>query len=149
MAQVRRPVPFRTRKLRPDTARVLHSIGCGRLARCRINLSSGELDCSPLFYYSHTTVICNPRDAGINLRQMFPCNAKTTTNAGEKLRRMFQNNVKTDNRDTRAVSILHQCPKKCFRALNRRAKAGRRANSRKVLRAYLVRYTKRHDYTNF
>ena len=36
MAQVRRPVPFRTRKLRPGTAMVLHSTGCGRVARRRI-----------------------------------------------------------------------------------------------------------------
>ena len=39
MAQVRRPVPFRTRKLRPGTAMVLHSRGCGRVARRRIQLS--------------------------------------------------------------------------------------------------------------
>ena len=38
MAQVRRPVPFRTRKLRPGTAMVLHSRGCGRVARRRILL---------------------------------------------------------------------------------------------------------------
>ena len=38
MAQVRRPVPFRTRKLRPGTAMVLHSRGCGRVARRRIQL---------------------------------------------------------------------------------------------------------------
>lgn len=36
MAQVRRPVPFRTRKLRPGAAMVLHSEGCGRVARRRI-----------------------------------------------------------------------------------------------------------------
>ena len=35
MAQERRPVPFRTRKLRPGTAMVLHSTGCGRVARRR------------------------------------------------------------------------------------------------------------------
>ena len=35
MAQVRRPVPFRTRKLRPGTAMVLHPTGCGRVARRR------------------------------------------------------------------------------------------------------------------
>lgn len=35
-AQGRRPVPFRTRKLRPGTAMVLHPIGCGRVARRRI-----------------------------------------------------------------------------------------------------------------
>ena len=34
MAQ-RRPVPFRTRKLRPGTAMVLHPTGCGRVARRR------------------------------------------------------------------------------------------------------------------
>lgn len=37
-AQGRRPVPFRTRKLRPGTAMVLHPIGCGRVARRRITL---------------------------------------------------------------------------------------------------------------
>ena len=35
MAQERRPVPFRTRKLRPGTAMVLHPTGCGRVARRR------------------------------------------------------------------------------------------------------------------
>ena len=35
MAQVRRPVPFRTRKLRPGTVMVLHPEGCGRVARRR------------------------------------------------------------------------------------------------------------------
>ena len=54
MAQVRRPVPFRTRKLRPGTAMVLHSRGCGRVARRRI-LSLGvpvELRLrEPLFFY--------------------------------------------------------------------------------------------------
>ena len=39
MAQVRRPVPFRTRKLRPGTAMVLHPTGCGRVARRRIQLT--------------------------------------------------------------------------------------------------------------
>ena len=38
MARVRRPVPFRTRKLRPCTAMVLHPRGCGRVARRRILL---------------------------------------------------------------------------------------------------------------
>ncbi len=42
MAQVRRPVPFRTRKLRPGTAMVLHSRGCGRVARRRIRLVGGS-----------------------------------------------------------------------------------------------------------
>ncbi len=37
MAQVRRPVPFRTRKLRPGTAMVLHPRGCGRVARRRFH----------------------------------------------------------------------------------------------------------------
>ena len=39
MAQVRRPVPFRTRKLRPGTAMVLHPTGCGRVARRRTTLT--------------------------------------------------------------------------------------------------------------
>ena len=58
MAQVRRPVPFRTRKLRPGTAMVLHSSGCGRVARRRIQLSgpSGRVPCGipgrSLFLYS-------------------------------------------------------------------------------------------------
>ena len=54
MAQVRRPVPFRTRKLRPGTAMVLHSRGCGRVARRRI-LSLGvpverNAPGTPIFY---------------------------------------------------------------------------------------------------
>ena len=58
MAQVRRPVPFRTRKLRPGTAMVLHSRGCGRVARRRIQLSgpSGRVplgDSRKVFFYSH------------------------------------------------------------------------------------------------
>ena len=57
MAQVRRPVPFRTRKLRPGTAMVLHSRGCGRVARRRIQLSgpSGRVPCGipgRSFFYS-------------------------------------------------------------------------------------------------
>ena len=35
MARGRRPVPFRTRKLRPCTAMVLHPTECGRVARRR------------------------------------------------------------------------------------------------------------------
>ena len=58
MAQVRRPVPFRTRKLRPGTAMVLHSRGCGRVARRRIQLSgpSGRVPCGipgRSLFYSH------------------------------------------------------------------------------------------------
>ena len=58
MAQVRRPVPFRTRKLRPGTAMVLHSRGCGRVARRRIQRwtfwSSPLRDSRKvLFFYSH------------------------------------------------------------------------------------------------
>ena len=37
MARGRRPVPFRTWKLRPGTAMVLHPAGCGRVARRRTN----------------------------------------------------------------------------------------------------------------
>ena len=58
MAQVRRPVPFRTRKLRPGTAMVLHSRGCGRVARRRIqrwtfwSSPPGGFPEGP-FFYSH------------------------------------------------------------------------------------------------
>ena len=41
MAQGRRPDPFRTRKLRPGTAMVLHPEGCGRVARRRTQTSQG------------------------------------------------------------------------------------------------------------
>ena len=62
MAQVRRPVPFRTRKLRPGTAMVLHSRGCGRVARRRI-LSLGvpverNAPGTPFFY----ALLCRPAD---------------------------------------------------------------------------------------
>ena len=54
MAQVRRPVPFRTRKLRPGTAMVLHSRGCGRVARrrftCWASRSSLWLPGGPFFH---------------------------------------------------------------------------------------------------
>ena len=60
MAQVRRPVPFRTRKLRPGTAMVLHSRGCGRVARRRIQRwgfpSSVTLREPPFFY----ALLCRP-----------------------------------------------------------------------------------------
>lgn len=42
MAQGRRPDPFRTRKLRPGTAMVLHLEGCGRVARRRTQTSKGR-----------------------------------------------------------------------------------------------------------
>ena len=42
MAQGRRPDPFRTRKLRPGTAMVLHPEGCGRVARRRTQTSKGR-----------------------------------------------------------------------------------------------------------
>ena len=65
MAQVRRPVPFRTRKLRPGTAMVLHSRGCGRVARRRI-LSLGvpverNAPGTPIFCFS--SGVCFPRRA--------------------------------------------------------------------------------------
>ena len=47
MAQERRPVPFRTRKLRPGTAMVLHPTGCGRVARRRITLTGSPLEHTP------------------------------------------------------------------------------------------------------
>ena len=74
MAQVRRPVPFRTRKLRPGTAMVLHSRGCGRVARRRI-LSLGvpvELRLrEPPFFYA---LLCRPagRSTLPEVRKTFP-----------------------------------------------------------------------------
>ena len=59
MAQVRRPVPFRTRKLRPGTAMVLHSRGCGRVARRRIQrwgFPSSFGSGNPLFF----CLLCRP-----------------------------------------------------------------------------------------
>ena len=55
MAQVRRPVPFRTRKLRPGTAMVLHSRGCGRVARRRIQRWGfpSSVTLREPFFYSH------------------------------------------------------------------------------------------------
>ena len=47
MAQERRPVPFRTRKLRPGTAMVLHPTGCGRVARRRITRTGSPLEHTP------------------------------------------------------------------------------------------------------
>ena len=47
MAQERRPVPFRTRKLRPGTAMVLHPTGCGRVARRRITRTGSPSEHTP------------------------------------------------------------------------------------------------------
>ena len=56
MAQERRPVPFRTRKLRPGTAMVLHPTGCGRVARRRILLEGVPVERhapgTPVFFLS-------------------------------------------------------------------------------------------------
>ena len=60
MAQVRRPVPFRTRKLRPGTAMVLHSRGCGRVARRRIHMLGVPVELrlrEPFF-----CLLCRPAD---------------------------------------------------------------------------------------
>ena len=56
MAQVRRPVPFRTRKLRPGTAMVLHPTGCGRVARRRTTRTGSPLEHTPqgAFAYQDT-----------------------------------------------------------------------------------------------
>ena len=66
MAQVRRPVPFRTRKLRPGTAMVLHSRGCGRVARRRIQRwtfwSSPLGDSRKVFFFIRTG--CFPPPGG-------------------------------------------------------------------------------------
>lgn len=60
MARGRRPVPFRTWKLRPGTAMVLHPAGCGRVARRRTNTYTGvpgdrqhANPRDPLFTYPH------------------------------------------------------------------------------------------------
>ena len=47
MAQERRPVPFRTRKLRPGTAMVLHPTGCGRVARRRTTRTGSPSEHTP------------------------------------------------------------------------------------------------------
>ena len=58
MAQGRRPDPFRTRKLRPGTAMVLHPEGCGRVARRRTNTPRRGRDAThappPPFIPTHT-----------------------------------------------------------------------------------------------
>ncbi len=67
MAQVRRPVPFRTRKLRPGAAMVLHSEGCGRVARRRILFFCVEgefLKGIPLFSFIHARGLGRP--AGVS-----------------------------------------------------------------------------------
>ena len=54
MAQGRRPDPFRTRKLRPGTAMVLHPEGCGRVARRRTQTSQGGDTTACPLPFSHT-----------------------------------------------------------------------------------------------
>lgn len=54
MAQGRRPDPFRTRKLRPGTAMVLHLEGCGRVARRRTQTLKGRGHHSVPPPFSHT-----------------------------------------------------------------------------------------------
>ena len=56
MAQGRRPDPFRTRKLRPGTAMVLHPEGCGRVARRRTQTlkGRGHHNVPPPFLYTRT-----------------------------------------------------------------------------------------------
>ena len=44
---MRRPVPFRTRKLRPGTAMVLHPTGCGRVARRRTTRTGSPSEHTP------------------------------------------------------------------------------------------------------
>lgn len=60
MAQVRRPVPFRTRKLRPGTAMVLHPTGCGRVARRRTTRTGSPLEHTPQGASSHTRNAYDP-----------------------------------------------------------------------------------------
>ena len=90
MAQVRRPVPFRTRKLRPGTAMVLHPTGCGRVARRRIQLT--DLPVEPhrgsrkVLFYSRARVSSSIRwrktDAGRTAGGMIPPSAGGFCSAG-------------------------------------------------------------------
>ena len=63
MAQGRRPDPFRTRKLRPGTAMVLHLEGCGRVARRRTQTlkGRGHHTCPLPFLYTRTQPPSHPR----------------------------------------------------------------------------------------
>ena len=73
MAQVRRPVPFRTRKLRPGTAMVLHSRGCGRVARRRIQrwgFPSSFGSGNPLFLF--VVPASRPEHVAWGSRRAFP-----------------------------------------------------------------------------
>ena len=75
MAQVRRPVPFRTRKLRPGTAMVLHSRGCGRVARRRIQrwgFPSSFGSGNPLFLFVVPARRPEPIARGVGRLVLFP-----------------------------------------------------------------------------
>ena len=80
MAQGRRPDPFRTRKRRPGTAMVLHSTGCGRVARRRTNTPRRGRDAThapppPFIPKTHT----NPRRPTRDTRKHNRGNRNDTT----------------------------------------------------------------------
>ena len=70
MAQERRPVPFRTRKLRPGTAMVLHPTGCGRVARRRTT-RTGSPD-TPQRYRGFPHIRTLARGGGVYLASLGP-----------------------------------------------------------------------------
>jgi hypothetical protein len=74
MAQGRRPDPFRTRKLRPGTAMVLHPEGCGRVARRRTQTSQGgDTTACPLpFSHTRTQPQTRPSHTGHARRIPYP-----------------------------------------------------------------------------
>ena len=82
MAQGRRPDPFRTRKLRPGTAMVLHPTGCGRVARRRTKTlkGRGHHTCPLPFHIprTHTRTRPDDHDRACRTREANPIPGHTT-----------------------------------------------------------------------
>ena len=78
MARVRRPVPFRTRKLRPCTAMVLHPRGCGRVARRR-STRYGSPRSSPFGLPGGSSFFPPPRAPWYGTRASFPPHSSSFT----------------------------------------------------------------------
>ena len=82
MAQGRRPDPFRTRKLRPGTAMVLHPEGCGRVARRRTKTlkGRGHHTCPLPFHIprTHTRTRPDDHDRACRTREANPIPGHTT-----------------------------------------------------------------------
>ena len=81
MAQGRRPDPFRTRKLRPGTAMVLHPEGCGRVARRRTQTlkGRGHHTCPLPFHIPGHTQPHGTRHTGTTPSHTRPVNRQRTT----------------------------------------------------------------------